>query len=105
MSVKIRLRRTGSNRNPSFRIIVTDSRKATVGGRLIETIGWYDPKVGGDNYKLEVDRLEHWKKHGAHVSDTVRALLKRSRQAADKAPAPAPAAPAAPATPDAPAAS
>ncbi|MEI6218309.1 MAG: 30S ribosomal protein S16 [bacterium] len=78
MSVKIRLRRTGANNAISFRIVATDSRSPR-DGRIIELLGWYDPKVKGKNYEIKVDRLDYWVSKGAIVSDTVNSLVKQNR--------------------------
>jgi small subunit ribosomal protein S16 len=94
MAVKIRLRRMGSNKKPFFRVVVTDMRRPNE-GRFLEALGWYDPKRKGVNFEIKADRIEHWQKKGAVVSDTVRSLLKKNRAEVRKAkPAPAPAVPA-----------
>ena len=80
MSVKIRLRRTGAKNNPSFRVVATDSASPR-DGRFIETLGWYDPKLEGDNFNLKSDRIDHWLSKGAVVSGSVKSILKRSRRA------------------------
>jgi small subunit ribosomal protein S16 len=55
-------------------------------GRFIETLGWYDPKIKGDeNFKLKMDRVDHWTSVGAEVTDTVKSLVKRARLAAKAA--------------------
>lgn len=77
MSVIIRLRRAGRNRIPFYRIVVSDSRNA-VKGQYLESVGWYDPKVKGVNFQLDLERIRHWESHGAHLSDTVRSLVKRA---------------------------
>ena len=88
MAVKIRLRRMGSNKQPFFRVVVTDMRCPN-SGRFLETVGWYDPKRKGSNYELKSDRIEYWTGKGAQVSDTVRSLLKKNRAAQRRAAAPA----------------
>lgn len=80
MAVKIRLRRTGSKNSACFRVVVADSRSPR-DGRFIETLGWYDPKQAGVNFKLKLDRVEFWRSQGAELSETVTSLLKRSRAA------------------------
>ena len=80
MAVKVRLRRTGSNKDPFFRIVATDERFAT-SGRFLENLGWYDPKKKGVNFLLKMDRIEYWKSKGAQLSDTVKSLVKKSRKA------------------------
>jgi small subunit ribosomal protein S16 len=84
MAVKIRLRRMGSNKKPFFRVVVTDMRRPNE-GRFLEALGWYDPKRKGANYELKVERIEHWVKQGAQVSDTVKSLLKKNRAAVRRA--------------------
>jgi small subunit ribosomal protein S16 len=83
MAVKIRMRRMGSNRDISFRVVATDAR-APRDGKCLEVIGWYDPKKEGVNYNLKMDRIEYWKSKGAQVSDTVRSLIRKARAAAPK---------------------
>ena len=125
MAVAIRLRREGALNRPYFKVVVTDTRSPR-DGKFIEIVGTYDPKKAGQNSTLKLDRIEHWISKGAQPSDTVRSLIKKTKnpeaaakkataKAAKKAaaapkPAPAPAAvatepaaEAAPATPTAPA--
>ena len=78
MAVKMRLRRMGSRNAPFYRVVVQDSRRATT-GRFIETIGWYDPKQEGENFSLNLDRVEYWTSSGAQPSDTVSSLIKKAR--------------------------
>jgi small subunit ribosomal protein S16 len=80
MSVKVRLTRTGANKDNCFRVVATDARNPR-DGRFIETLGWYDPKKEGVNFNLKMDRINHWKGVGAEVSDTVRSLIKRAGRA------------------------
>ena len=74
----MRLRRMGSRNAPFYRVVVQDSRRATT-GRFIETIGWYDPKQEGENFSLNLDRVEYWTSSGAQPSDTVSSLIKKAR--------------------------
>ena len=90
MSVKIRLRRVGSNKDISYRVVATDTHFPR-DGRFLELVGWYDPKRTGINFELKLDRIEYWKSRGAQISDTVKSLMKKGRKAALAAPAtPAP---------------
>ena len=90
MSVKIRLRRAGSNKDISYRVVATDTHFPR-DGRFLEVVGWYDPKRTGMNFELKLDRIEYWKNHGAQISDTVKSLMKKGRAAALAVPvAPAP---------------
>lgn len=74
----MRLRRMGSRNAPFYRVVVQDSRRATT-GRFIETIGWYDPKQEGENFSINLDRVEYWTSSGAQPSDTVSSLIKKAR--------------------------
>jgi len=79
MAVSIRLRREGTTNRPYYKIVVTDSRSPR-DGKFIEIIGTYDPKKQGDNSTLKLERAEHWIARGAQPSETVRSILKQSRQ-------------------------
>ena len=88
MSVKIRLRRMGSNNKRTFRVVATDSRRSNT-GRFLEYLGWYDPKKTGTNYELKLDRIEYWKSKGAELTDTVQDIIKRAKKVSAAAPTPA----------------
>lgn len=70
--VKIRLKRLGYKKNPSYRIIVIDSREKRE-GRPIEELGYYNPKT--KEMKLNKESAENWVKKGAQVSETVSYLI------------------------------
>ncbi len=80
MAVKIRLRRTGSVKQPSFRIVATDER-FSMDGRFLENLGWYDPKRTGSNFEIKLDRVKHWQDRGAICSVTVRSIVKKAQAA------------------------
>lgn len=84
MSVKIRMTRTGANKDISYRVVATDSRFPR-DGKNLEVVGWYNPKKTGVNFGLKMDRVEFWKSKGAQLSDTVKSLVKKSRAAAKSA--------------------
>jgi len=83
MSVKIRLARQGAKKAPFYRIVATDSRSPR-DGRHIEQIGVYDPTRDPPEFRYDEARMEHWLKHGATPSDTIRELLKRAKKQAEK---------------------
>lgn len=67
------------NRNAAFfRVIVQDARRAPT-GRFIETLGWYDPKQDGNNFSLNLDRVDYWLANGAQPSETTASLIKKAR--------------------------
>ncbi|PYK03127.1 MAG: 30S ribosomal protein S16 [Verrucomicrobia bacterium] len=104
MAVAIRLRREGALNRPYFKVVVTDKRSPR-DGKFIEIVGTYDPKKAGQNSTLKLDRIEHWISKGAQPSDTVRSLIKKTKnpEAAAKKAASAAAKKAAPAPKPAPA--
>ena len=74
MSVKIRLTRIGSKKQPYYRIVVADSRSPR-DGKFIEKIGTYDPKTDPSTIVLEKDKAVDWIKKGAKPSNTVQKLF------------------------------
>lgn len=84
MAVRVRLTRTGARNDVSFRVVAADACSPR-DGRCIETLGWYDPKRKGENFKLKLERVEYWRGKGASVSDTVNSLVKRARRNVGKA--------------------
>lgn len=84
--VKIRLRKTGSNNNSSFRVVATDERFPR-DGKFLEILGWYLPRQEKDNFKLDLERVDHWLSKGAQMSETVASMVKKARKAAAAAPA------------------
>ena len=76
----IRLRRIGANKQPHYRIVVSESRR-TPRGRYVDVLGTYDPRSEKSKVKLDVGRAEDWIRKGAHPSETVRSLIKQAKGA------------------------
>ena len=76
MAVIIRLKRTGTKKRASYRIVVTDSKNPR-DGRFIEEIGSYDPRKKPSAVIVKKDRAEYWVGVGAQLSPTVKSLLKK----------------------------
>jgi small subunit ribosomal protein S16 len=74
--VKIRLRRTGKTKQPSYRLVVADSRSPR-DGKFIEIIGHYNPVRQPKVLEINGDRARYWLSVGAQPSDTVTHLFKR----------------------------
>lgn len=72
--VKIRLMRVGKVKQPSYRVVVADSRSPR-DGRIIEAIGHYNPRTDPSTVDIDADRAVHWLERGAQPSDQVRKLL------------------------------
>jgi small subunit ribosomal protein S16 len=81
VSVKIRLKRIGRKKQPTYRIVVIDSRSPR-GGKVIESLGYYAPYLGDKPLKIDLDRVEHWRGQGAIATDAVVRLLRRFRKEA-----------------------
>ncbi len=79
--VVIRLQRVGKKNNPSYRVVVTDSR-TSVRGECIEVIGFYDPIH--KNCTIDAGKVDAWKAKGAQISDSVSTLIKRDGKAPAK---------------------
>ena len=75
MAVSMRLTRVGGKKDPVWRVVVADSRSPR-DGRVIETIGRYNPQTDPSTISIDEDRVRYWLDHGAQPSDTVRKLLK-----------------------------
>ena len=77
MAVKIRLKRVGKKKAPSYRVVVADARSPR-DGRIIENIGWYNPLVEPSAIHIDEEKALGWLKNGALPTESVSSLLKRS---------------------------
>ncbi len=69
----IRLQRVGRKNDPSFRVVLTDSKNATRSGSFLEILGSYSARQGTP--VIKADRVKYWMSVGAKPSDTVHNLL------------------------------
>ncbi len=67
--LKMRLQRIGRKNDPSYRVIVTDSRSSTRAGKNVDLLGSYNPKLG--NFQIDGEKAKYWISKGVQVSDTV----------------------------------
>ena len=74
--IKIRLRRVGAKKQPSYRVVIADSR-APRDGRFIETVGFYNPRTEPPTIEIKEDRALYWLSQGAQPTDSVASLLNR----------------------------
>jgi small subunit ribosomal protein S16 len=72
--VKIRLMRVGKRKQPTYRVVVADSRSPR-NGRIIETIGHYGPRNEPSKIDINGDRALDWLRKGAQPSESVQKLL------------------------------
>ena len=77
MAVRIRLTRVGATKQPSYRVVVADSRSAR-DSRAIETIGHYNPRTEPVEVNIDADKAKSWLAKGAQPSDTVLRLFRNA---------------------------
>jgi len=75
--VKIRLRRMGATKQPSYRVVVTDSRNAR-NGAFLSILGHYDPRTQPETVSINEAEALKWLKDGAQPSATVARLLTKT---------------------------
>jgi small subunit ribosomal protein S16 len=73
----IRLARFGAKKKPFYRVVVIDKERAR-NGRALEVVGQYDPLSEPARVLLKHERIEHWTKNGAQLSETVQRLLEKN---------------------------
>ncbi len=77
MATKIRLKRMGAKKAPSYRLVVADTRSPR-DGRFVEEIGYYNPTTNPSVIEVNKERAEHWLSQGVQLSDTVRGIFYRT---------------------------
>jgi len=77
LAVKIRLMRVGKKKQPSYRVVVSDSRSPR-DGRFIEVLGQYAPRAEPSVVEIDSDRALHWLRVGAQPTEQVGKLLEIS---------------------------
>jgi small subunit ribosomal protein S16 len=76
MSVKMRLRRMGAKHQPSYRIVIADSRSPR-DGRYIDQVGFYNPLTNPATITVNREKAVDWLRRGAQPTETVTILLKK----------------------------
>jgi len=77
MAVKLRLTRVGKTKQPQYRVVAADSRRAR-DGRFIEILGQYNPRTEPSTLKIDNDKAVQWLLKGAQPTERVRKLLEIS---------------------------
>lgn len=75
MSIMIRLKRIGTHKRPFYTIVAVDSRRRR-DGRVLETLGHYNPCAGKERVIFFQEKIKAWIEKGALLSPTVKSLLK-----------------------------
>jgi small subunit ribosomal protein S16 len=73
----IRLARFGAKKKPFFRVVLIEKDRAR-NGRALEVLGHYNPVANPAQVNLKHERLAHWTKQGAQMSDTVKRLVEKN---------------------------
>jgi small subunit ribosomal protein S16 len=82
--VVIRLQRRGTKKKPHHRIVVAERARAQ-SGRVLETLGHYDPSFDPPRLAIDESRFMRWIASGAQASEAVVNLMKRFKKAASAA--------------------
>jgi small subunit ribosomal protein S16 len=82
MSVKIRLRRTGRKKQPSYRLVVAETSTPR-NGQYLDALGTYNPRVKPADLRIDLEKVDQWIASGAEMSDTVASLVRKARQGGD----------------------
>lgn len=75
--VKLRLMRMGKKKQPTYRVVATESSMPR-DGRFIEIVGHYDPRQEPSKIVIDNDKAVAWLRKGTQPTDTVRKLLEIS---------------------------
>jgi small subunit ribosomal protein S16 len=75
--LKIRLRRMGAKKHPSYRVVVAEST-APRDGTYVELLGHYNPLTNPTTFKVDEDKVRRWLARGAQPTDRVARLLRKS---------------------------
>lgn len=82
MAVKIRLRRVGRKKQPSYRMVVTDSEHPR-GGTYLDTVGFYNPQRKPAQLNIDLGKIDEWLGRGATMSETTESLVRKARRGGD----------------------
>jgi small subunit ribosomal protein S16 len=74
--LKIRLRRTGAKKQPSYRLVVAEST-APRDGTFLEILGHYNPLTEPTTFEIKEDRVREWLQRGAQPTERVARLLSK----------------------------
>jgi small subunit ribosomal protein S16 len=75
--VKIRLRRIGAKKQPSYRLVVADVQSPR-DGAFIATIGHYNPLTDPETVVIDEEKARDWLNKGAQPTDTAARLLTKA---------------------------
>jgi small subunit ribosomal protein S16 len=82
MSLRIRLRRVGRKKQPSYRIVVVNSA-APRDGAYVEELGFYNPRTQPAELRLDLEKVASWMAKGATLSTTADSLMRKAKKGGD----------------------
>ncbi len=71
----IRLQRVGRQHEPTFRLVLTDSKNGPKSGKSLEVLGSYDSRRENKIEQFDTVKIKYWMSKGAKLSDTVHNFL------------------------------
>jgi small subunit ribosomal protein S16 len=74
--LRLRLRRVGARHQPSYRVVVADSRAAR-DGAFVDQIGHYNPRTDPPTIQIDEEKALKWIRQGAQPSEAVARMLKK----------------------------
>jgi len=83
MSVRIRLRRVGRKKQPSYRIVVAEST-APRDGAYVDSVGFYNPRRQPAELVLDLEKVDYWLARGAQPTETAASLIRKARRGGDR---------------------
>lgn len=72
--VKLRLRRIGLKKQPSYRIVAAE-KESPGDGKFLENLGFYNPRTEPFTFEVAEDRVYHWLGNGAQPSESLQMLF------------------------------
>src|ERR671927_204440 len=73
--LRIRLRRTGAKKKPTYRVVIADARSPR-DGAFLDILGYYNPRTEPTTIEIDAAKAEQWLSKGAQPSERVARLLK-----------------------------
>ncbi|MDQ2933133.1 MAG: 30S ribosomal protein S16 [bacterium] len=71
----IRLQRTGRKHEPTFRVVLTDSKNGPKSGKYLKSLGWYDTRIKNKPEQMDTEAIKSWITKGAQLSVTLHNYL------------------------------
>jgi small subunit ribosomal protein S16 len=72
--LRIRLRRVGLKKQPSYRMVIAENEWPR-DGRFLEIVGRYNPRTNPETVEVNEERMYHWLKNGAQPTESVAKIL------------------------------